>query len=609
MFHSMRTSVRGLAAWCLMSTVAAAAHSAETAGKVSEVTLYRGQALVTRTVEVAGPAGPIEVVVTGLPVHVGEDSLFAEGGPNVEIRAVRYRARAVGEEPREEVRQLDDAIAEVRVKIEAVASGQALLKQRSAYLDKLDAFVVPTVQGDLGRGVLDATALEKMTALSFTRREEIAKETLALDKQSRELARELSLLERQRAELASGSSRTQREAVLFVQKHGDAQEAVRLSYLVANCGWSPTYTLRAREPHEKVLVEYSALIHQASGEDWSGVSLVLSTASPALSAAGPGIAPFRVTLAADSGKQQPMGQEALQSELQRLSQGQQSAYSQNRMSRDLRENIGSSWTLNEFAGNRQALELQADKSSIEALRAGTAELEDGPSLSYPLPGTVSLASRSDQQMVRILQKDFPSKFYHVATPLLTSYVYRQAELTNDSDQDLLAGPVTIYLDGRFVGRGEVPTVARGQGFVAGFGVDPQLRTRRELAEKSESTQGGNRELKLAYRLVVENFKQEAVKLRVVDRLPASERTADVRVTLHAPSDPLSADKLYLQRERPLGILRWEIEVPAGARGGEARQVEYSFTIEHDRNFQLASPDDQQRLQREFERLQMEIPKL
>ena len=80
---------------------------------------------------------------------------------------------------------------------------------------------------------------------------------------------------------------------------------------------------------------------------------------------------------------------------------------------------------------------------------------------YRLDGRVSLASRSDQQMVRILQNTFPSRSYHVATPILSSYVYREAKLTNSSSEDLLAGPMTVYLDGRFVGRGEISTVARG----------------------------------------------------------------------------------------------------------------------------------------------------
>lgn len=61
-------------------------------GKVAAVTLYRGQAQVTRTVPVAGGAGASEVVVGPLPAQVVPDSLFAEGGEGVHVRAVRYRA-------------------------------------------------------------------------------------------------------------------------------------------------------------------------------------------------------------------------------------------------------------------------------------------------------------------------------------------------------------------------------------------------------------------------------------------------------------------------------------------------------------------------------------
>src|SRR3954469_12719396 len=122
-------------------------------------------------------------------------------------------------------------------------------------------------------------------------------------------------------------------------------------------------------------------------------------------------------------------------------------------------------------------------------------------------------------MERIMQTDMESKFYHVAVPVLTSYVCREAELANASDKDLLAGPITVYLDGRFVGRGEIPTVARGQSFVVGFGADPQLRARRELADKQDGVQGGNRETKFEYRLVVENFAKEKNPPRALGRVP------------------------------------------------------------------------------------------
>jgi len=165
----------------------------------------------------------------------------------------------------------------------------------------------------------------------------------------------------------------------------------------------------------------------------------------------------------------------------------------------------------------------------------------------------------------------------------------------------LAGPIAAYLEGRFVGQGEIPTVARGQMFVPAFGADPQLRARRELVDKTESVQGGNRKLDFKYRLIVENYRQEPAAVRVYDRLPFSEDAEAIRVTLAEMKDPLSDDALYLSRQRTKGILRWEIEAPGGAVREKARVIEYGFSVEFDRNCQLITLGGIQG-QSEFEQL-------
>ncbi|MHC4179609.1 MAG: mucoidy inhibitor MuiA family protein [Planctomycetota bacterium] len=593
----------------LLTTLVAVAPTILTAGPqdvpgtVTEVTLYRGQAMVTRTIPLEGPAGGVEIVVGDLPEQVVSDSLFAEGGEGIEVRAVRFRTRAVGQAPREEVRRLDEAIEQINEKVEGNKKLMGLLAKRTAYLDQLEGFVAPTAKLELSKGVLDAEALQTVTTFSFDQRKAVAEEELALEKDGKDLSKQLALLQRQRAELTGGASQTVREAVLFLQKHVEGKESVRLNYLVGNCGWSPTYTVRADNDRKQVDVECSALIQQMTGEDWDGVVLTLSTASPALSAAGPGLAPFPVSLAQQPGEGK-LSQKDLTAQVQSIRGRKATAMMQNLKALSLGENIGSSWAANAAANEFQRLELINGKDVLSLLAAENAQSDEGPSLSYQLSGTASLASRSDQQMVRILQTSFESRFYHVATPVLTSYIYRESEMKNDSDQDLLAGPITVYLDGRFVGRGEIPTVARGQTFVVGFGADPQLRSRRELAERTEDVQGGNRELGFEYRLVVENYKDEEVPVRVFDRLPHTDRPGDIRVKLGELKDPLSSNELYVRTEKPKGILRWEITVPAAATGKDARIIAYGFTVDFDRNFSLASATDSpQQLQQEFEQQQ------
>ena len=271
-----------LASLLFQYTDASAAESV--GGRVTAVTLYRGQALVTRAIPVEGDGGSMEVVVGNLPEQIVPNSLFAEGGEAVEIRAVRFRTRAVGEEPREEVRKLDGEILEVQQQIDLTAKRQALLGKRTEYLGKLEGFVAPTAHTDLAKGVLDAEALERVTTFAFAQHEKIAEEEVALARQAHDFQKQLELLQRKRAEITAGASRTEREAVLFLQKQAAGPAEVRLNYLVNSCGWSPAYTMRSAADHKQVRIEYNALIHQLTGEDWTDVTLTLSTASPALSA-------------------------------------------------------------------------------------------------------------------------------------------------------------------------------------------------------------------------------------------------------------------------------------------------------------------------------------
>jgi hypothetical protein len=567
-------------------------------GNITRVTLYRGQALVTREIEISGAKGSHEVVISNLPGTILDGSLFADSTQKIEVRAVRFQQRAVGEEPREEVREIDQQIGEIQKAINLNAKQTELAAQKLAYLDQLQGFVAPTASAELSKGVLNADTLKQLTEYSFEQRGLIAEQQVKLAKEQVELQQTLELLNRQKAELSSTAQRTVNEAKVFVEKLDAEKSKIELNYLVGSCGWTPTYTIKAEQGREQVALEFSALIGQMTGEDWSNVQLTLSTASPSLSASGPSLAPFAVTLVGGiaDGQQQSMPQAVsalnyLDAEKTKLAWSsnrakQMEAGQQVGQSIDFQSRISGNWSVNLFACQTQSFELV---TPFEVLSSITAESDstDPPSISYRLDNLVSLISRTDQQMVRILNGKLPGNFYHVATPLLSSYVYREAEISNTSNQDLLGGAVTAYLDGRFVGRAEIPTVAQGESFVLGFGSDAQLRARRELVDKKSGVRGGNNELRLAYRIEVENYKAQAIKLRIFDRLPYSEKTSEMRITLGKLASELSTDPVYLRRERPKNILRWDVEVPAQATGEQNFLIEYDFTLDHDRNYMIA----------------------
>lgn len=592
------------------------ANEVDVDSRVSEVTLYRDQAQVTREIKIDAASEAREIVVGNLPENVLANSLFAESSEGIEVRAVQFRTRAVGSSPREEVKEFETQIRALDQKIALNQKQAQLLQGQRQYLDKLENFVAPTATTELSKGVLDAAALKEITDFNFAKREDIANREIELSAELYQLQQERELLQRKMGEITNGSSKTVREAVLFVKKNDEGAGSIRLSYMVNSCGWSPSYTIRAEGERENARVEYNGLIYQMSGEDWKDVRLTLSTASPALSASGPGLAPFKLTLVPNQNLA-PNGQldEAFVQQAQVLGKDNQqlkAIYSQQREaisavrnSVNNRDNFANSWGLNYSVNQLSCVELVNSAAVAKNMQSQMGDGGEQPSLSYTLDSTVSLTSRNSQQMVRIMQTDLESDFYHVASPILTSYVYREAELNNDSQEDLLAGPITVYLDGRFVGRGEIPTVARGQTFVVGFGADSQLRARRELVDRKTSINGGNREIQLEYRLVIENYKDAPVDVRVSDRLPSSDQERNIKITMGDPELALSEDKVYLREERPKGLLRWDTEVPARSVGEDIHEISYNFSMEFDRKYQVAVAGDRQQQQQEFEQMQQE----
>ncbi|NQT85537.1 mucoidy inhibitor MuiA family protein, partial [bacterium] len=400
--------------FALLVLAASIARAAAVQGNIETVTLYRGQALVTRRVPVEAKRGGAELVVGGLPEHILPDSLFAEAGAGIEIRAVRFRTRAVGEEPREEVRKLEEQIQMILDKKAQAQKLLELVQQRLQYLAKLEGFSAPTAKAEITKGVLDFKALKEITLFTFEERQKAADESLKLQGELRTLGREEALLQRRRSKLTSGSSRTVREAVLFVENPAGAKTDVRLSYLVGQAGWSPVYNFRAGQDRTKVGVEYNALIQQMSGEDWSGVKLTLSTASPGLSAQGPGLAPWRVDLTQGKAPGQLSPEQSAQRYARSQKQLQQAEKGQ-RGSQAQRSNLDFNWKMNTAAFDAQNLELVLEKDALQSIASEPAE-GDGTSVTYELGAPVSLASRSDQQMLRIADMQLPSRFAHVATP-------------------------------------------------------------------------------------------------------------------------------------------------------------------------------------------------
>lgn len=578
------------------------------ASKVTAVTVYQTTALVTREVAIPEAAGLHEVVVSPLPPSTVQSSLYAEGGDGVRVLSTRYRTRAIAEDTREEVRKLEAKIKEAQRKLHAAQADLTVMVMNAAFLTKLENFTAATLVTLTEKGHLDS---EKTIALATHIREtrvKTGKEEVALKQQIEGIQEEVAFTQRLLQEKAGGVSRTERDAVIVIDKAKVGAATVRLNYLVSSASWRPQYKLRAgTKDNDKVQLEYLGALTQQTGEDWNGVALTLSTAQPLLNASPPDLLALEVSVGGGAfaggprggggfggggpGPGVPGGQPAQAPGAGGGDMPPASAYlkSLDDQSKNLRQQAqdqlnkkdaeAGGKTTNDAAALEQYRDLWITREEIAKGDPLLNNLIGGPSVTFRLRDKITLPSRNDEQVLEIARLELTPKFYYKAVPVLTPQVYRIADLTNTTDLVLLPGEATMYLGSDFVGQTKLPLVAVGKPFTVGFGADPQLQVTRKLIDKTRSVQGGNQVLTFKYRTLLSSYKPNAVDVQVWDRMPHAEAQQTIAVTLVKGDSELSKDPLYVRDERTKNLLRWDVKLEPKQNGEKALAIEYEFRLE------------------------------
>ncbi|MCP4450550.1 MAG: DUF4139 domain-containing protein [Planctomycetes bacterium] len=554
-------------------------------GKITKVTVYRGQALVTRQIDTELPEGTTELVAGHLPEHIIPESLFAQAQTHLKILSVRYRQRAVREDTRDEVKALDQSIRDIQLALhENTAMTEHLAGQWILY-ENLKQFSLEAKKADLDRGTLTFEPIKNLAEMIETKGLTYLNKRLELEKTHGDLKEELELVQRQRNAMTAHASRTEREAVIYVQCTQPGPRLLELSYLVRHAQWQQQYNLRALPDEARVSVEYHAVVNQNSGEDWQGVSISLSTAEPTMASSAPVLAPVRVALARISATPQ---QARTQAEMP-MEQIKQNFFSRRQNSK---QGLAANGILNILAADNQMLFLNNDSTQVQQMQQAIDDIMrvEGISVTYDLPGKLTLPSRDDQQLVSITTMTSPAEFTLIASPLLTDYVYLQADVHNNSQTVFLPGPASVFKNNQFVGQSEVPLVTIGETFTAGFGTDSQVHVVHALNNKKTRIQGGNRIDTFDYKIALSNYKTTPVRLRLLDRLPYSE-DASIRIELTQTDPALSQDSDYVKADRTKGILQWDLTLAPHTIEDKAQEIAYTYTMEYDKNMQIHSTSE------------------
>ena len=270
------------------------------ASRIVAVTVYQGQALVTREVSVPEGLGVVELVVTPMPATTVENSLYTEGADGLRVLSTRFRTRAVREDTRAEFVALNEEIVKLGREAERINREISVQGDNLRYLDKLEGFTAATLSSLTEKGRLDDAGIINLSQFVMTNRGEKAEAEIDLREQIAVNTKATEFARQRLKELESGQNRVERDAVITIQKTTPEAGSVRLGHLVGSANWWPQYRLRGTTDDASVRLESLAAVVQQTGETWPDVKLTLSTARPSLDAAPPDLLPLKMDVAGTS---------------------------------------------------------------------------------------------------------------------------------------------------------------------------------------------------------------------------------------------------------------------------------------------------------------------
>jgi uncharacterized protein (TIGR02231 family) len=499
---------------------------------LTAATVYMDRAALTRRAVVDIPAGAHTVVFEGLSAGLMPDSLRAEGTGTAKVTFGALSNKLVtGAElvaPKE--KELNDQLLLLQDQRRGVEAEKQALTEKQNFLSNLSQQA-----GERSRENISDVNLkpDQWTLAAKTIHDEMAetlKGIIAQDSAMRGIDNQIQKIQQELGQLRTGQRNTYTVTLPL-----DAPAATRLtidvSYQIPGATWSPMYDARLDTKTGKLdLIQYGA-VRQNSGEDWTGISLTLSTAQPQRGTGLPDLMPFWISLY--DMQPQMLGSMRM-------------------------KNVASMEMAADSAVAGVMAPMPAAMPMEEKAEFAVATIETGGFVSeYVIPGpsTVKADGTESKLMVGAFETD--SKMQVQIKPQMSTDAYLVARTTLKGESPVLPGLVNLFRDGAYVGQSGLPLLRPGEDQDLAFGVDDQVSVKRKVLKDERSEAGViNRDSVIEKHFITEiqNLHTMPVDVSVLETIPASQ-DKQIRVEI-LPEQTTSGYKDDVRHIK--GLLEWSL---------------------------------------------------
>ncbi|MBR0902575.1 mucoidy inhibitor MuiA family protein [Bradyrhizobium liaoningense] len=510
---------------------------------IDTVTVYPDGATVTRIINVDLPSGDSTLVARDFPLALDTSSIRVEGegGAKLTIGTIDARSPRAAPVNLPELEKRIEALNDQRADLQgAIDSANARRKFAEHFAE-----ASPVGIGEKGEA---RPIAEWRTAFAA-----IGEEIASADTAIRDATRKLREIDRQIAQLEAerkAKPPSKLEVRMDVAAPAATKATLRVTYNVRNARWLPLYDARldtgAKDRKPQLELVRRAEITQSTGEDWSNVTLGVSTVRISRGGSAPELGslvaqypqpqrPMALGAASDLARPAPMTRQAQSPAMAKIA---------------------------ESAEPRERAEEQQAVAEIGDFQA-----------TFRIPGRVSLGAAEGAKSLKIAATTVPADLAVRAAPVMDPTAFLEASFKQADDTALLPGKVAIYRDGVFVGRGKITASAKDDIVRLGFGADDKVRIERAVLKRNEGSAGllvtTSKTDERSFKTTVRNGHDFPIKVAIEDQLPVSENEDIVVEMLPATTPPTTSN---IRDKR--GVLEWSFD----AKPGEAKDINFAWRI-------------------------------
>ena len=543
----------------LLAAQSLSAHAADVSATsaVDAVTVFLSGAEVTRLAKVKLDKGEHTIIIGDVPANTIRGSIRVEGKATgkLEIGSVDTARKFLQREEsqaadgkrktlEDQIEQLKDQKATVESEAQAAATQKKLISNLAELPKRPQSAEAPgtATAGDDWQKILSLIPQATSDAGK-----------LALDAQQkiRVLDRNIKDLRNQLASLAPAKTeQTEVRVYVFAQTPVDAD--LTIHYQVPDAHWAPIYDARLQtgtktEPPKLTLARRAA-ISQRSGEDWTSVSLQLSTARPSDGASAPTIDTQFVDY------EQPPKPVAAAAPSANLDFAK-------------RERADDSRALGGIAAPPPAPEAEAAPAEETVAKLDSAPFE----ATFEVPGRTTVAGNGDVKRVLLMSEDIEPTLGSRSVPKLDANADLYAKFKIAKGTPLLPGRVYLFRDGTFVGAGDMPLLPPGEEHNLGFGVDDQVKVKHVVLEEKRGESGlisTSHVDSRNFRVNVKNLHERPINVTILDRVPVSQND-EIKVEYTGRATPTTQNV-----EDRRGVIAFEAKLAPD----EEKILEYGYRI-------------------------------